>query len=192
MIKSLKLATLSLLMATAISCKDADHGGSTSDGQNSAEDAMAQDKAEEMPADQNQNHETIYRDYMALKDALVNDDPAKAKSLAGNLSRSLEDFGVDAYESSEQEELDDIIVDATEHAEHIAESEIDHQREHFKMLSKDMIDMMAITGTEMKLYEQFCPMYADGSSWISTEKEVRNPYYGSSMMNCGEVKREIN
>ena len=52
--------------------------------------------------------------------------------------------------------------------------------------------MIAITGTEMKLYEQFCPMYDGGSAWLSMNKEVRNPYYGSSMLNCGKVQREIN
>ncbi len=82
--------------------------------------------------------------------------------------------------------------DAIEHAEHISESAIDHQREHFKMLSKDVIDMVVITGTDMKLYEQFCPMYDGGTAWLSKEENVLNPYYGSSMLRCGKVQREIN
>jgi len=89
-------------------------------------------------------------------------------------------------------ELKDIVEDAVEHAEHISESDIAHQREHFKVLSKDVIDMVAITGAEMKLYEQFCPMYDGGTAWLSTKEEVRNPYYGSQMLKCGKVQREIN
>jgi hypothetical protein len=52
--------------------------------------------------------------------------------------------------------------------------------------------MVAITGTENTLYQQFCPMYDKGSAWLSMEKEIRNPYYGSKMMACGKVQKEIN
>ncbi|KKM63345.1 hypothetical protein LCGC14_1512330, partial [marine sediment metagenome] len=88
----------------------------------------------------------------------------------------------------------DIIEDAKEHAEHISESPIGHQREHFDVLSKDMIDLIAITGTEEKLYQDFCPMYNDnkGAQWLSATKEIKNPYYGAKMMSCGSVQKEIN
>jgi hypothetical protein len=59
------------------------------------------------------------------------------------------------------------------------------------MLSKDMMDMVAITGTDATLYQQFCPMYDKGSAWLSMEKDIKNPYYGSKMMNCGKVEKEI-
>ena len=39
------------------------------------------------------------------------------------------------------------------------------------------------------LYIQHCPM-ADqekGADWLSREKEIRNPYFGKSMLTCGEV-----
>ena len=32
----------------------------------------------------------------------------------------------------------------------------------------------------------FCPMVK--KSWIQKEEQVRNPYYGKSMLTCGEVK----
>jgi len=108
------------------------------------------------------------------------------------LAKSLKAFDTSKYSGDKQSELKDIIEDATEHAEHISESDIAHQREHLKVLSKDMIDMVAITGTEVTLYEQFCPMYDGGTAWLSTNEEVRNPYYGSKMLKCGKVQREIN
>ena len=108
------------------------------------------------------------------------------------LATSLGNFDASHYTDAQQSELKDIVEDAVEHAEHISESDIAHQREHFKVLSKDLIDMVAITGTEMKLYEQFCPMYDGGTAWLSTKEEVRNPYYGSKMLTCGKVQREIN
>jgi hypothetical protein len=54
--------------------------------------------------------------------------------------------------------------------------------------------MVAITGTEMKIYEQFCPMYKnnEGGVWLSMNEEIRNPYFGDKMLKCGKVQREIN
>ena len=117
------------------------------------------------------------------------EDAAKAGM---KLESTLNGFDMSSYTSEEQTELKDIIADAKEHAEHIGKSEMEHQREHFKTLSKDMMDMVAITGTETTLYQQFCPMYDEGSAWLSMEKEIKNPYYGSKMMACGKVKKEIN
>jgi membrane fusion protein, copper/silver efflux system len=39
------------------------------------------------------------------------------------------------------------------------------------------------------LYVQFCPMANNnlGAKWISTEAEIRNPYYGDAMLTCGSV-----
>jgi len=138
------------------------------------------------------NAEAILTDYFMLKDALVADDSKKAAQVGSTLAVSLKAFDASSYTAEEQNELTDIIEDATEHAEHIAKSDIGHQREHFKTLSKDISDMVAITGTKSTLYEQFCPMYDKGSAWLSTSNEVRNPYYGSKMLKCGKVQKTIN
>ena len=136
--------------------------------------------------------EAILWDYFNLKDALVNDDSKEAAEAGSKLLVSLKAFNRKTYEGMQQMELIEIIEDATEHAEHIVKSPIDHQREHFKTLSKDVTDLLAITGTANTLYEQFCPMYDKGSAWLSTSKEVKNPYYGSKMLKCGSVKKQIN
>lgn len=135
--------------------------------------------------------EAILSDYFSLKDALVGDDAKKAAQSGTKLVAALKAFDLSKYSKEDKKELADIIEAATEHAEHIAKSAIDHQREHFKMLSKDITDMVAITGTKNTLYEQFCPMYDKGSAWLSTSKEVRNPYYGSGMLKCGKVQKTI-
>jgi hypothetical protein len=139
----------------------------------------------------NPNAEAVLADYFMLKDALVGDDTKKAAQAGTKLMASLKAFDSKNYSKEEQKELADIIEDATEHAEHISESALDHQREHFKTLSKDITDMVAITGTKSTLYEQFCPMYDKGSAWLSTSNEVRNPYYGSKMLKCGKVQKTI-
>ena len=135
--------------------------------------------------------EAILGDYFSLKDALVGDDSKKVAIAGSKLAISLKAFSASKYSAADKKELADIVDDATEHAEHISKSPIDHQREHFKTLSKDISDLVAITGTKVKLYEQFCPMYQKGSTWLSKSNDVKNPFYGSKMLTCGKVQRTI-
>jgi hypothetical protein len=186
----LGMAFISLM---SMSCKDTKQDEAAMPMSNEMnQETMAGGEITAMNSGQESNAAAVLKDYFNLKDALVADDNAKAKDLGMTLTKSLKSFNASSYSEGEQKELKDIIEDATEHAEHIGESDIKHQREHFKMLSKDVTDMVAITGTDMKLYEQFCPMYDGGTAWLSMNEEVRNPYYGSSMLTCGKVQREIN
>ena len=146
----------------------------------------------EMAMNGDGDSQAVLNDYFNLKDALVADDNAKAKELGAILATSLGKLDISKYTDAQQSDLKDIVEDAVEHAEHISESDIAHQREHFKILSKDVTDMVAITGTENTLYQQFCPMYDEGSAWLSMSKDVKNPYYGSKMLTCGKVQKEIN
>ncbi|MEH6408559.1 MAG: DUF3347 domain-containing protein [Leeuwenhoekiella sp.] len=141
-----------------------------------------------------QKSAALVESYLTVKEALVSDNKEGAASGAKDLSDKLDAFDSSAFTSSEKDELKEIIDDAKEHAEHIAKSEIDNQREHFDLLSKDIIDLLAITGTDKKLYQDFCPMYNDGkgAQWLSATSEIKNPYFGSKMSNCGSVQQEIN
>lgn len=141
---------------------------------------------------QNSDAKQVVADYMVLKDALVATNKEEAVKAGKKLESTLKAFNVSKYTAAQQKELKDIIEDAIEHAEHIGKSEMEHQREHFKILTKDITDMVAITGTETTLYQQYCPMYDGGSAWLSMSKEVKNPYFGSKMLNCGKVQKEIN
>ena len=191
--RSIRTVALVATMILTVSCKDANKNEAPSSASNEViQENMDSSKNMAMNNSQNAMAEAILKDYFNLKDALVGDDNDKAKMLGGTLAKSLGNLDKSTYSESQQKELTDIIEDATEHAEHISESDIKHQREHFKILSKDITDMVAITGTATKLYEQFCPMYDGGTAWLSTKEEVRNPYYGSSMLKCGKVQREIN
>jgi len=46
---------------------------------------------------------------------------------------------------------------------------------------------------EAPLFEAFCPMALGGKGalWIQAAREIRNPYFGSSMLECGEIRSEI-
>ena len=138
------------------------------------------------------NSNEIIAFYLIIKDALVTDKSKAAAEASEKLTKALGKFDTSKYDLEQQKELKEIIETAKEHAEHIAKSEMDHQREHFKALSTDMIDLVAIIGTPNTLYQQFCPMYDQGSAWLSASNQIRNPYYGSKMLKCGKVQKVIN
>ena len=67
---------------------------------------------------------------------------------------------------------------------------IEDQRAQFNALTTEvekLVKSSKLTGG--KVYKQYCPM-ADGY-WLSSESGIKNPYYGSEMLECGEVKEEI-
>lgn len=195
----LRVVTIAFVTLTAVSCKDAktvknDKTEHHSDMKHDNSGGHHNDNKKEMTMNGNGTSQAVLKDYFSLKDALVADDNTKAKNLGGTLAKSLKAFDISKFSDDKQSDLKDIIEDATEHAEHIAESNIAHQREHFKVLSKDMTDMVAITGTSMTIYEQYCPMYDNnkGGAWLSMNEEIRNPYFGDKMLKCGKVQRKIN
>jgi len=67
---------------------------------------------------------------------------------------------------------------------------IDELREEFLVLSEDIIAIAKSSNpTDQLLYVQRCPMAnnSEGASWLSFTKEIKNPYYGASMLTCGST-----
>ena len=196
--KTISIITIAVLALTVISCKDGkkDDAAVPMSNEMHQDDGHNHEDSKKMSADNSDKGESsaIIENYLKIKNALVADNQEDAANAGGMLVTDFEDFDKSSYSSEEQQELSDIIEDAKEHAEHISESPIEHQREHFDILSKDVIDMIAITGTDKKLYQDFCPMYNNnkGAQWLSTTEEIKNPYFGSKMMGCGKVQKEIN
>ena len=137
----------------------------------------------------------IIDNYLSLTDALALDDSKNAAGLGKKLFDAFAKFDISAQAKQQQNELAEIIEDASEHAKHISENSKDivHQREHFEILSKDIKDLVIITGSDRVLYQAFCPMYNNnkGGAWLSNSKEIKNPYFGSKMLKCGSVQQEI-
>lgn len=136
---------------------------------------------------------TIVRNYLTLKNALTKDD-TKGAAIAGKaLYATVNSMNPNSIDAKLKKEYLDIADDAKEHAEHIGANadKLEHQREHFEMLSKDINDLVKLFGTKQKLYQDYCPMANDGKGamWISEVKDIKNPYMGSKMLTCGSVKK---
>lgn len=71
---------------------------------------------------------------------------------------------------------------------------MENTRMHFVALSQQMVMIVkTFEPAEKTLYVQHCPManQDNGADWISTEQEIKNPYFGEAMLKCGEVKTTI-
>lgn len=137
----------------------------------------------------------IITDYLTLKNALVSDDDKAAANAGKALLATFNKVDMNTIPADKHKEYMDIADDAKEHAEHIGDNvgNIAHQREHLAVLSEDVKDLIALFGTSKKLYQDHCPMFNDGKGaiWLSESKEIKNPYYGSEMLTCGNVQQEL-
>jgi len=120
---------------------------------------------------------SIYKGYISLKSSLVGSNAVAAKQTAQDLSTALKGF-----EGCENTALIADKIAGTE--------DIKIQRKEFTALSSDVIALFKHADLKKgNIYIQHCPMAnnGDGGDWLSSERIVRNPYYGASMMGCGGV-----
>lgn len=134
--------------------------------------------------------------YLNLKDALVADNFNEAKKRAGEAAGILEAVNMNDFTPEGHDEWMKHYVSLRDIVNTTAtSSSIGDMRKHFITLSNRMISIAQYFGTAAgeTLYIQHCPM-ADsnqGADWLSKDAKVRNPYFGSAMLMCGEVTGEI-
>ena len=121
--------------------------------------------------------------YYSMKDALVAGKSAAAA--ADSFIKVLN--GID-YKVISEGNVNTLLKDATSISQ---KAEIKDQRVYFANLSSNMISLLGTLkiGTE-PVYKVYCPMKK--AYWLSSINEVRNPYYGSSMLTCGKVVETLN
>ena len=138
----------------------------------------------------------IIAGYLQLKNALAKDNGKDAATAGNAIVATLAAVDMKSISKEQMKSYMDLADDLKEHAEHIGANggKIEHQREHFVMLSKDITDLIKTFGNGgQTLYKDFCPMANNGKGaiWISEQKEIKNPYQGSKMLTCGSVKETL-
>ncbi len=138
----------------------------------------------------------VVGEYIKLKDALTKDDASLAQKQTKNVNTALENVDMllllgDAHNvwMKAMKSFDKNISSIE------SNNNIEEQRKAFGLLGKDLSDVIDMLGVETEngqaLYLEFCPMADNekGSFWLSYDKEIANPFFGSSMLTCGEVKK---
>ncbi|PHR69664.1 MAG: efflux transporter periplasmic adaptor subunit [Lutibacter sp.] len=137
----------------------------------------------------------VFDDYIKLKNALVNDNSDVAKDAAGLIISSLGKVDMKLLkDNTAHTNWMTFEKEIKSSANSIANVvEIEKQRGHFIHLSSHLTSAIQLFGVNQEIYSEFCPMANDnkGAYWLSLEKEIKNPYFGDKMLNCGSVKETI-
>jgi Cu(I)/Ag(I) efflux system membrane fusion protein len=133
----------------------------------------------------------VLQSYLQMKDAFVNSDAEKVSAFAKATSKSLKDIPMGSLGQMEESHIEKSI----EMLNAIAQNEdLENQRDHFVVLNENMVVIAMNVEVATPIYVQKCPMANNnkGAVWLSTEKDIKNPYYGDAMLTCGSVIEEIN
>lgn len=117
--------------------------------------------AEQAAAPLTAAHQTFLSQYEAVRAALASDDLEAAKKAASSLTGETAKAiaGADSLKSA---------------------------REAFKSLSKDALK---IAKGQPGYFHAHCPMVPGRQGdWVQTNKTINNPYFGKSMLKCGEIQ----
>lgn len=170
------------------------HGGEPMNADANTKETSMKMKAEKVAIDEKAKKALapIFQDYFKLKDALTEDDLTTAKSKVKSLQQSLEQVNMTLFKGDAHQIWMDYSMELRMNLEQARKAEdIDQIRESFISISKAIIGLNeSFEPLKYKVYVQHCPMANNnkGADWISKEEEIRNPYFGSSMLNCGELK----
>jgi len=126
--------------------------------------------------------QAVYEHYSLMQKALVAGDSLEAKVAALAIEVGSKDWAEGHVLKSKAQVLANT-------------STLERQRTLFADFSLEMITLIKKSQLQSgDLFVQYCPMALDnkGAYWLSSDKEIRNPYYGASMLNCGENKEHLN
>ena len=137
---------------------------------------------------------TVIADYYQLKDAFVASDAAKADAAAQKLIASNDSLKThlqtDSTHGTELIGFLDSVGIGSQGIMATNDPSTEKKRIPFETVSNAMFGL--INKAQLKnagVYRQYCPMAFNdkGAYWLSNETEIKNPYFGKKMLECGEV-----
>ena len=155
----------------------------------------AAQKMAEIPGEFQKQIGTVIDRYLSLQAALTQDNDEQAATAVTQLQKALGRVDMKLLDG-EAHMLWMKHLKALQPAvgQLLKANDIKARREAFALLSEALAQTVAAFGVDEKPLFQFrCPMAFDnrGATWLQTDKDVRNPYFGQQMPKCGEVVRVI-
>lgn len=134
----------------------------------------------------------VFTSYFKLKDALVASDAVQAKEQAAALKSAVGAVDMSVLGHDVHLVWMQVMGPLADLAGTITNTdELDAQRKAFKQLATPIVDLAKAAPSSIPVYISHCPMYQGGADWLSLEKEIKNPFYGNTMLTCGSVKETI-
>jgi membrane fusion protein, copper/silver efflux system len=154
--------------------------------------SLPESKTLEVAAAFQQQLTAVTEEYFKIKHALADDNATRAAQGATTMQQALARVDMGLLQGRAHDEWMKLLTPLRESATKIsAEKNIDQQREHFTILSDNILEAVELYGVQKdRVYRAYCPMAGDntGRFWLSDVPEILNPYYGESMLTCGEIR----
>lgn len=135
--------------------------------------------------------EILLSHYFDLKDALVSSKSEPVSKKARILAQQISNMDISKLPPLAFKKMDKL----KDMCNLIAKNDnLEYQRNHFATLSNVMTTLVSSLPTlDQKVYVQRCPMAEgyNGALWLSREQEIKNPYFGDSMLDCGNTIQEL-
>ena len=134
--------------------------------------------------------DAVFNNYFAIKDALVKTNATVAATKSSELLTAIKELKIESLKAEEQTAITRVMPSIMSTAKSISATKyIAKQRETFKALSKNIHEILPFYSAKKTLYYQYCPM--QDANWLSKDKAIKNPYYGSQMLSCGSTVETI-
>jgi len=129
--------------------------------------------------------------YLAIQQALARDDSKQAVDAAKKMAEAITFVDMKLLQGEDYRawmkmfgELTTILARATQ------ADRIEPVRKEFALLSEEMtaaVKRFGVAGISLVQFK--CPMAFNnrGAIWLQTDDETRNPYFGATMLQCGDV-----
>lgn len=138
----------------------------------------------------------IFDEYYDLKNALVASDADESTNAAASFGKALDQVDMKQVKGEAHNLWMQKLEQLKTAAESIASTkDLEKQRASFSTLSDalhDAAQQFDLKGLDANY--QYCPMALNdkGAYWMSKTEEINNPYFGESMLRCGETKERMN
>ena len=143
-------------------------------------DSPTANRQEKVDAAKEKTMGDVVSGYLDIKNALVASNAENAKAAAVALLEVIDATNMPVMQQQTKEMA--------------AATDLEMQRIYFDSLSVALYKRVEdLPSGYQTLFKQYCPMAFNnrGAFWLSSNREIENPYFGDQMMNCGQVEEEI-
>ena len=136
----------------------------------------------------------IFKAYLPLTAALVDDDLKAAQRAAKSLLSGIQDTDIKLLSGDAQ-------VEWTNHRRVLSSAlttlmeaeDIGMARKSLPLISDQLYQTLIAFQVKAGVHRIFCPMAFEthGAYWLNDSREIRNPYWGQQMLDCGSVQQVI-
>jgi Cu(I)/Ag(I) efflux system membrane fusion protein len=133
--------------------------------------------------------------YFKIHKQLTKDSPVKVNFLSKEALKTLQEIEINLLTEKTLTQWMNQFKDLTKAMQKLSKSKnLEIQREIFSILSVNLektLRLFPIRNT--KVFKASCPMAFKnkGASWLQKTRDISNPYFGESMINCGKIEDEI-